>query len=86
MIIQLTGALAKRGMEYIGLGRIAARISAFAPIVPSFIDLGAAAGAFTPNLNLGTAAGRYEPNLSLGAAAGKRTPNIDLGGSWLADD
>ena len=55
-------------------------------LVASFIDLGAAAGAFTPNMNLGTAAGKYEPNLSLGAAAGKRTPNIDLGGSWLAEE
>lgn len=33
MIIQLTGALAKRGMEYIGLGRLAARIGVFVPSV-----------------------------------------------------
>ena len=86
MIIQLTGALAKRGMEYIGLGRLAARISVFVPTVPSFIDLGAAAGAFTPNLNLGAGAGASIPNVSLGAAAGKRDPNIDLAGSFLADE
>lgn len=86
MIIQHRIGAAGHAHQYINLGYANSWVNVISVTIPSFIDLGAAAGAFIPNISLGAAAGKYESNLSLGAAAGKRTPNIDLGGSWLADD
>lgn len=72
MIIQLTGALAKRGMEYIGLGKLSARIFVFVEPVTT-IDPIVIAAREAPTISLSA---RYDP--TVGPIAAREAPTISV--------